>query len=151
MPSPSNSMTSIAEEFFKGHPLEAYMDSTVEISDDRRGISLAFGSNYLSTRLYQLTPPEDIELATVLLRPGSFFLDDLSNNMVLREANYGSVRRAFIVCKQDKAIVEEYQRWLIKRSPGAEVKEIDGADHMVMLSKPRKLCNLLLEIADEYK
>lgn len=94
---------------------------------------------------------QDIELATVLLRPGSFFLDDLSNNMVLTEANYGSVRRAFIVCKQDKAMVEDYQRWMIKRCPGAEVKEIDGADHMVMLSKPRELCNLLLEIADEYK
>ncbi|CAL9748603.1 unnamed protein product [Musa acuminata subsp. burmannicoides] len=151
MPSPSNSVASITEEFSKGHPLEAYMDSTVEISDDQRGFSLAFGRNYLSTRLYQLTPPEDLELATVLLRPGSFFLDDLSNNMVLTEANYGSVRRAFIVCKQDKAMVEDYQRWMIKRCPGAEVKEIDGADHMVMLSKPRELCNLLLEIADEYK
>lgn len=45
-------------QFFKGHPLEAYMDSTLEVSDDQRGFSLAFGSNYLSTRLYQLTPPE---------------------------------------------------------------------------------------------
>ncbi|RRT83420.1 hypothetical protein B296_00017725 [Ensete ventricosum] len=104
-----------------------------------------------ATALMPSPSNSDIELATVLLRPGRFFSYDLSNNMVLTEANYGSVRRAFIVCKQDKAMVEDYQRWLIERSPGAEVKEIDGADHMVMLSKPRELCNLLLEIADEYK
>ncbi|WOK95992.1 hypothetical protein Cni_G04699 [Canna indica] len=149
MPSPSSSMTTIAEEFFKGHPLEAYMDSKVEITHDRRSFSLAMGSNYLSTKLYQLSPPEDLALATSLLRPGSFFFKDLSDNMVLTEKNYGSVKRAFIVCKEDKAMVEDLQLWMVKRSPPpAEVKEIDGADHMVMLSKPKELCDLLLEVAD---
>ncbi|XP_009383535.2 probable esterase PIR7A [Musa acuminata AAA Group] len=151
MPSPACSLARIAEEFFKGHPLEAYMDSTLVVRKDPLSIcSISFGYNYLSTRLYQLSPPEDLTLATMLVRPASCFLDDANEMMQLTEERFGSVRRVFIVCKEDKSTSEAFQLWMIQRSPGAEVMEIEAADHMVMLSRPRELFRLLVEIAVEH-
>ncbi|WOL06741.1 hypothetical protein Cni_G15475 [Canna indica] len=148
MPSPTTSVTQIAEKFFEGHPLEAYLDSEVEITDDLRSFSITFGYKYLATKLYQLSPPEDLALGAALMRPGSFFFGDLQKRMVVTQEKYGSARRVFVVCKEDAAMAKDFQRWMIKRSPEAvRVKEIDGADHMVMLSKPRELCKVLVEIA----
>ncbi|KAL6012532.1 putative methylesterase 19 [Asimina triloba] len=45
---------------------------------------------------------------------------------------------------------EDFQRWIIRNNPPKEVKEIDGADHMVMMSKPQELCQCLLEMAENY-
>ncbi|RWW21051.1 hypothetical protein GW17_00014808 [Ensete ventricosum] len=57
MPSPACSLARIVEEV--RHPLEAYMDSTLAVRKDPLSIfSISFGYNYLSTRLYQLSPPE---------------------------------------------------------------------------------------------
>uniref|UniRef100_A0A0A9BA90 AB hydrolase-1 domain-containing protein n=1 Tax=Arundo donax TaxID=35708 RepID=A0A0A9BA90_ARUDO len=35
-------------------------------------------------------------------------------------------------------------------NPGTEVRGLQGADHIAMLSKPRELSELLMEIADQY-
>ncbi|WOK95999.1 putative esterase PIR7A [Canna indica] len=151
MPSPSNSMASIFEKLFEvgGSIEDIYLDSTVVDTQDQRGPLVTFGIQYLSTRLYQLSPPQDLALATFLVRPGLLFVGDLSSNFTLTENNYGSVKRAFIVVKQDQAIVEDFQLWMVEQSPPAKVKEIDCADHMVMISKPNELCNVLVEIAEE--
>lgn len=77
-------------------------------------------------------------------------MGDLLRDGIVTEDKYGSARRVFIVCKEDLAMTEGFQRWMIEASPGAEVEEIEGADHMVMLSKPADLCKLLLEIAARY-
>lgn len=69
---------------------------------------------------------------------------------MLSGENYGSVARVYIVSKQDKLYTEDYQRWIIENNPPKEVKEIEGSDHMLMLSKPQDLCNCLLEIAETY-
>ncbi|KAK2997856.1 hypothetical protein RJ639_025972, partial [Escallonia herrerae] len=93
----------------------------------------------------------DLTLATTLIRPGSLFLEDLSKGSNFSNEGYGSLKRVFIVCCKDKAIPEEFQQWMIKNSPVvSEVKEIKGADHMPMFSKPHELCNCLLEIATKY-
>lgn len=84
----------------------------------------------------------------MLVRPGRCFPNDPESENMVTEHNYGSINRAFVVCKEDKAIEEEFQRWMIEQSPGIEVKEIEGADHMVMLSKPQELC---LEIGEKYQ
>lgn len=62
---------------------------------------------------------------------------------------FGSVRRFFIVCKEDKALTEQFQRWMIGINPVDGVKEIQEADHMAMLSKPLQLSKCLLEIAQD--
>ncbi|KAG1338660.1 esterase PIR7B-like [Cocos nucifera] len=94
---------------------------------------------------------EDLMLATMLVRPGIRLQDDPTGGDTVTKENYGSVSRVFIVCKEDLCIEEDFQRWMIAESPGVEVKEMEAADHMVMLSKPKELCNLLLEIANKYE
>nr|GMD55964.1 methylesterase 3-like isoform X1 [Ipomoea batatas] len=39
----------------------------------------------------------------------------------LSEEKYGSVKRAYVVCGEDKSLKEEYQRWLIQMNPTHEV------------------------------
>lgn len=86
----------------------------------------------------------------MLVRPGRQFLDEITSEDMITERNYGSVSRVFIVSKEDRSLMADFEYWMTERSPGVEVKEIEGADHMVMLSKPKELCNLLLEIAKKY-
>ncbi|XP_010921789.2 esterase PIR7B isoform X2 [Elaeis guineensis] len=85
------------------------------------------------------------------VRPGIWLQDDPTSGDMVTKENYGSVSRVFISCKEDLCLEEDFQHWMIAESPGVEVKEIEAADHMVMLSKPKELCNLLLEIANNYK
>jgi pimeloyl-ACP methyl ester carboxylesterase len=86
----------------------------------------------------------------MLLRPGGTFYTDPAKKDMLTQENYGSVNRIFIVCKQDKAIKLEFQKWMVEQSPDTEVKEIEGADHMAMLSQPEELSCLLIEIAKKH-
>lgn len=85
-----------------------------------------------------------------MARPSGLYLEDISNETMLSEENYGSVVRVYIISKQDKLYTEDYQRWIIENNPPKEVKEIEGSDHMLMLSKPQELCNCLLEIVEKY-
>ncbi|KAI8023066.1 Methylesterase 4 [Camellia lanceoleosa] len=82
----------------------------------------------------------------------SLFLEDLTHTNNFSNECYGFVTQVFIVCNEDYTILEEYQWWTIVKSRGVkEVKEIKGADHMAMFSKPRELCCCcLLEIANKH-
>lgn len=90
---------------------------------------------------------QDFTLATLLVRPGSLFIEDLHKIKKFTEEGFGSVRRVYVVCEQDKCIPPEFQRWMIENNPVKEVKVIEEADHMPMFSAPEKLCECLLEIA----
>ncbi|KAF8701522.1 hypothetical protein HU200_033547 [Digitaria exilis] len=81
---------------------------------------------------------EDITLGKSLMRVGAVFLEDLQVMGPLSKDRYGSVRKAYIVCKQDLAITEVYQRWMVSKNPVGEVMEIHRADHMAMLSAPNE-------------
>ncbi|KAJ6850175.1 salicylic acid-binding protein 2-like [Iris pallida] len=110
--------------------------------------SLLFGPRFMASRLYQLCPPEDVMLGTTLVREASQFVEDLGSLPAFSEDGYGSVATAYIVCGQDAAISEDYQRFMIRNHPVKEVIEIEGADHMPMLSTPQELCRSLISIAD---
>ncbi|XP_073113481.1 salicylic acid-binding protein 2-like [Elaeis guineensis] len=99
MPSTTTPLSSIIEEFYKGHPLEAYMDSEVMISTDPNNPSsfLHLGPKYMSSRMYQLSAPEDFMLATMLVRPGNLFLDRITKEVKITEENFGSLSRAYII------------------------------------------------------
>nr|AYH53240.1 salicylic acid binding protein [Lycium chinense] len=112
--------------------------------------SLFFGPKVLAYKLYQLCSPEDLALALSLVRPSSLFMEDLSKAKYFTDEGYGSVKRIYIVCTEDKVIPEEFQRWQIDNIGVTEAKEIRDADHMAMLSKPKQLCASLLEIAHKY-
>jgi pimeloyl-ACP methyl ester carboxylesterase len=93
---------------------------------------------------------QDLELVKILIRTGSLFIEDLSEANKFSKERYGSVPRACIVSNDDLAIPIEYQEWMIQNAGIDEVKLINGADHMVMLSKPQELCLSLVEMADKY-
>ncbi|XP_047328777.1 salicylic acid-binding protein 2-like [Impatiens glandulifera] len=114
-------------------------------------MSMFFGPNFMSHKLYQLCSPQDLALGTALLRPSSLFLTDLKQANNFSEERFGFVPRVYIACKEDKAIPIEYQRWMIENFGGVnEVKEMEGVDHMAMLSSPDDLCKCLFDIADKY-
>ncbi|KAK6237588.1 hypothetical protein QUC31_003057 [Theobroma cacao] len=93
---------------------------------------------------------EDLELAKMLVRPSGLFLDDLVTGNLLTQEKFGSVDRAFIVLEEDQVMMEEFQRLMIDNCSAKEVKVINGAGHMVMLSKPKQLCQLLQDIAEKF-
>ncbi|XP_077233553.1 methylesterase [Tasmannia lanceolata] len=150
MPSLVFPPSTIVEEFLRR--LDSPMDCrfTFDRGAESPPTSVLFGPNFLSSKLYQNCQPKDHTLATMLVRPSSTYVDDISNESMLSQENYGSVGRVYIVCEEDKLMNIDFQRWIIKNSPVKEVKQIERSDHMVMLSKPRELSLCLLEIAEKY-
>ncbi|RYR28481.1 hypothetical protein HN51_061828 [Arachis hypogaea] len=138
----------VLEKYSESMPATSWLDT--EFGKCGNKTSVLFGRNFMSKMLYQLTPVEDLELAMSMLRPGSLFIEDLSQQKNFSKVGYGSVPRAFIVCTQDLGVPLEFQRWMIKNAAISDVMEINGADHMVMLSKPQELCDCLLKIVMKY-
>ncbi|PIN14403.1 Polyneuridine-aldehyde esterase [Handroanthus impetiginosus] len=132
-------------------PTEARLDTKFSPFGDPEDhlTSVLFGPKFLS-KVYNLCPREDLALAKMLVRPTSLFIEDLSKQNPFSEEGFGSVKRVYIMCREDKGIPINFQRWQIENSGVAEVKEIENADHMAMLSTPKELCQFLLEIANNY-
>ncbi|OEL22146.1 putative esterase PIR7A [Dichanthelium oligosanthes] len=154
MPAAGKPMTLVFEQVLQEQqPADFYLDCKIETSGDPQHPveTLQFGPRYLEQRLYQLSPPEDLTLAMAAVRPSRRFLNDATmEGIVLTAERYGAVRRAYIVAEEDASWSAEFQRRMASWNPGTEVRGLQGADHMPMLSKPRELSKLLLEIADKY-
>ncbi|XWS29368.1 hypothetical protein CRYUN_Cryun24cG0023500 [Craigia yunnanensis] len=172
-------MFSKPKEYFETTPKESLLDFQFSFDDglEKPPTSALFGPNFLATKVFQSCRKEDLakesllteenfgsvnrvfsnqseiaglELAKTLLRPTGLFLKDLAKESLLTEENFGSVNRVFILSKEDELFNEHFQRWFVEISPTKDVKVIEGADHMSMLSKPKELCLCFLEIAEEY-
>ncbi|CAI9758780.1 unnamed protein product [Fraxinus pennsylvanica] len=129
------------------------MDSQATFGNgvDKPPTSFLSGPKYLASRLYQLSPPEDLVLATLLMRPVvSYHGPEFQKEMALSKENYGSVRRVYLICENDNVLKPGFQRKLVEKIPCDEVKMISGADHMAMFSKPQELCSCLQEVAEKY-
>ncbi|KAK4477495.1 hypothetical protein RD792_016721 [Penstemon davidsonii] len=151
MPGPDLDFPTVCEEY-EGR-LDSVMDNqyTYAKGKGKPPTSCLFGHKFLASKLYQLSPPEDLTLAKCLIRPSPLF-DDFhcsTKETALKKENYGSVPRIYIVCDQDKVMKEDMQSWLIDNNPPDEVKVIKGSDHMVMMSKPQELCSCLQEIREK--
>ncbi|WCJ31051.1 Methyl jasmonate esterase 1 [Euphorbia peplus] len=109
--------------------------------------AIVLGPNQLAS-FYQFSPPEDLELANLLVRPFPLFNNEITvKEVVVSKERHGSVPRIFVVCDEEN---DEEQRWMIENNPPDEVKVICGSDHMVMLSKPHELASYLLQIGLNY-
>ncbi|KAG5535716.1 hypothetical protein RHGRI_023468 [Rhododendron griersonianum] len=130
---------------------ESWMDSQHQFLQglDKPPTSILLGPKYLESELYNLSPPEDLTLATSLVRPHPLFQDEpkLLKDTALTKENYGSVRRVYVLIEEDKVVKESLQRWMIENNPADEVRVIPGSDHMVMFSKPKELIKCLLGLA----
>ncbi|KAL3376409.1 hypothetical protein AABB24_003036, partial [Solanum stoloniferum] len=67
---------------------------------------------------------QDLTLALSLMRPSSLFREDLSKAKYFTDEGYGSVKRVYIMCTEDKGIPEEFGRWQIDNIGVTEAKEI---------------------------
>ncbi|GLU13620.1 hypothetical protein SLE2022_302460 [Rubroshorea leprosula] len=152
MPDTTNQPSYVIDQRFEGVTQEMVLDTQFISSGSSQNplSTMIFGPNFMSYWLYHLCPMEDVELAKTLVRAGSLFQEDLSKANKFSEQGYGSVARVFVVCKEDKAIDETAQRWMIENYPPEDVMEIDGADHMAMMSNPQELCDCLSKIAKKY-
>lgn len=151
MPDSSSPPSYVLEKFVEGRTMD-WMDTEFKPQDPvgKLPISMLFGPLVIQANFCQLCSPEDLTLGGSLMRVGSMFVDDLRLQQPYTEARYGSVRKVFIVCKDDRAIVESFQRWMIENYPVDEVMEIDGADHLALFSTPAELASCLADIAEKY-
>ncbi|CAM0883324.1 unnamed protein product [Alopecurus aequalis] len=119
-------------------------------ADGKLPSSFMFGPKFTEQKLYQLCSPEDLTLGKSLMRIGSLFVEDLQIQLPFTKERYGSVPKVYVVCKQDETISEEHQRWMVANNPVDEVMEIDGADHMAMLSAPDQVVECIIDITKRY-
>lgn len=151
MPGPSLTVPAVIQQYHA--QLESEIDNFQEFSngEDKSPTSLSFGPNFLSKMMYQLSPPEDLALAKMLVRPIALHKEEvLIKETALSEENYGSVSRVYIIGEKDKVITEEFQRWMIGNNPPNDLKFIPDSDHMLMFSKPLQLSSFLLQISQQY-
>ncbi|KAK7386478.1 hypothetical protein VNO78_26738 [Psophocarpus tetragonolobus] len=139
----------VLEKYIESIPAENWLDS--RFSQIGNKTVVVFGPKFSSNKLYKGCSIEDKELAKILLRPSSLFIEDLSQQNFFSEERYGSVPVAFIVCTEDLGVPLSFQHWMIQNAGVSDVIVIKGADHMAMLSKPQELCDSLLQIASKYE
>ncbi|KAM7516582.1 hypothetical protein LguiA_006165 [Lonicera macranthoides] len=141
----------LLDHFNPGSGAPSEIEYRYDQGPDKPPTSFHFGTDYMLSKMYHLSPPEDLALASLLVRPCPAFPDPISIKQTsLTHENYGSVKRVYIISGQDKGFTVDLQKWMIEKNPPDEVKEIPDADHMVMLSKPKELFSYLLEIANKY-
>ncbi|KAH9314094.1 hypothetical protein KI387_022721, partial [Taxus chinensis] len=86
---------------------------------------------------------EDKMLTKTLLKKFPLWQEALTYS----NEKYGSVFRAYVVAKEDLAIVEELQRKMIADNPPQMVYEIEGSDHSAFFSCPDQLAQILVQIS----
>ncbi|KAG9452563.1 hypothetical protein H6P81_005467 [Aristolochia fimbriata] len=150
MPDFSTYPSYVLEQLFGGATEELLLDtqiSSYQVLPEKQLTVFWFGPICMSSLIYQNCSPEDVTLGKMLVRPGSLYLEDLSKSPKLSTERYGSVKRVYVVCRDDKIVPEKVQLQMIGNNPPAEVILMEGSDHMPMLSKPEELCLILLNIA----
>ncbi|CAJ2635490.1 polyneuridine-aldehyde esterase [Trifolium pratense] len=148
-PDTEHAASYVLEKQIESYPADARLDSEYFQSGNKTAMS--FGPKVLSSKLYQQSSIEDLELAKILSRPGSLFMEDLTQQKNLfTKQGYGSVPLAFIVCDDDLAITLKFQHWMIQNAGINDVFEIKDTDHMAMLCKPQELCDSLNQISIKY-
>ncbi|KAG5241362.1 salicylic acid-binding protein [Salix suchowensis] len=131
--------------------LEKFVENTPAVAEGWQSVvSSATGYEaFIRSTAFNLTPPEDLSLQTLLRRSGSLSLESLSKASKFTKERFGSVVRDYVVCTQDLLLIPSLQRFMIEHNDVKEVLEIP-ADHMAILSKPQELCQCILEFARKH-
>lgn len=93
---------------------------------------------------YAECPDADVTLASSLLRPTP--LGPIGEPLAVSAASFGSVRRFYIACSDDKAISPAAQQAMVAASPCEKVFTLDS-DHSPFFSRPLLLASRLVHIA----
>ncbi|XP_024036179.1 methylesterase 10 [Citrus clementina] len=135
------------KKYFNRTPVESLLDCQFTFNKglENPPTSALFGPEYMKIVLCKCCQLEDLELTKMLVRPTGFFVEDLSKESLLTKEKFGSVDRVYVICKEDEVMKEDFQRAMIEDYHPKQVVSISAAGHMVMLSKPEELCQILLE------
>ncbi|XP_022751314.1 salicylic acid-binding protein 2-like [Durio zibethinus] len=153
MPDPELTFQTLSQTGNERLDSDKYMDTQFGFHNGMHepATSVLFGPNFMASKLYQLSLPQDLTLALTLVRHVGVYKDERSiQATAVTKEEYGLVPRVYIVCNKDNIIKEDFQRWMIENNPPDEVKLITDSDHMVMFSKPNELCSCLQEITEKY-
>ncbi|ESR39058.1 hypothetical protein CICLE_v10026404mg [Citrus x clementina] len=147
MPHYKSPPAALIQEYFNRTPVESLLDCQFTFNKglENPPTSALFGAEYMKTVLCKRCQLEDLELTKMLVRPTGFFVEDLSKESLLTKEKFGSVDRVYVICKEDEVMKEVFQRAMIEDYHPKQVVSISAAGHMVMLSKPEELCQILLE------
>uniref|UniRef100_A0ACD5TGV6 Uncharacterized protein n=1 Tax=Avena sativa TaxID=4498 RepID=A0ACD5TGV6_AVESA len=157
MPAVGRAMAATRDELLAYVGDDFFMDSQdfEQRNPNISGRPFIFGPEFMAQKVYNMSPPEDLNLGLMLIRPANSFTTNNSEEVVMRDENlltagrYGSARRVYVTVEDDRAIPVGFQRRMIAQSPDIEVEGIaaGGADHMVMISRAEELAELLVRIA----
>ncbi|XP_038881260.1 salicylic acid-binding protein 2-like isoform X1 [Benincasa hispida] len=145
----------VSEQFLESLPKEFWMDTQScgyenRVDDEASSSYFLFGPKCMANFIYHLSPSEDLALGKSLVRPGSLLVEELAKAEKFTEENYGSVKKVYVICGEDKTIPKHFQKWMIQNYGIQNVMEIEGADHMPMFSKPLQVLQCLLQVAHNF-
>ncbi|KAI4302180.1 hypothetical protein MLD38_037961 [Melastoma candidum] len=107
--------------------------------------AIDFEKSSLTDLLFHQCSLKDVTLALLSMRPVPF--GPVMEKLSLSESKYGSVRRFYIVAREDRAIPSQLQEAMMKADAPEEVFFLKGADHSPFFSKPQALHRHLVDIA----
>ncbi|CAN8254796.1 unnamed protein product [Cochlearia groenlandica] len=152
MPHHESPPSLLIQEYFKRLPEGFAMDCefTFEEGPNQPPSSVMFGTSFLKEKAYSNCKLEDLELAMALVKPSWLYPKEMDGEDLLSKERYGTGKRVFIVCEGDNVVPEEIQKWMVSNYEPDQVKVIEEAGHMAMLTKPAQLSKLLQEISETY-
>ncbi|XP_050365976.1 methyl jasmonate esterase 1-like [Argentina anserina] len=151
MPGPNLNISTLQQESFRRADSQLDNRYTYDQGPNNPPTTFIFGPLFSATSVYQRSSKEDLELATMLMRPLPLFSEeDMSKELKLSKEKYASVNRVSIIADEDLLGKKDFQLWVIMRNRPNRVVEIKGSDHMVMMSKPLELWVLLQQLAINY-
>ncbi|XP_013619073.1 PREDICTED: putative methylesterase 15, chloroplastic [Brassica oleracea var. oleracea] len=105
-----------------------------------------FDRSLLRDFFFNQSPPKDVALASVSMRPIPFA--PVIEKLHVSEKNYGSIRRFYIkTMEDDYAVPVCFQDAMIKSNPPEQVFQLKGSDHAPFFSRPQSLNRILVEIS----
>ena len=111
------------------------------------GSAITVAEEALREGFYGECSDEDVALARLMLRPEP--AAPSATPMRITPARFGSVRRAYIECRRDRAIPVELQRRMARDSACPVVASLD-TDHSPFFSTPDALAGALLTLAAQH-
>ncbi|CAN1151446.1 Methylesterase 17 [Linum perenne] len=113
---------------------------------DQPPTSAVMARKYLRQIMYNTSPPEDVTLASMLLKPGPVIALRSARFDGLTSSSSEAVERVYIKAIQDNVVKLEQQETMIWRWPPTKVFSLD-ADHSPFFSAPFSLFGVLLNVA----
>lgn len=121
---------------------ESYAAQNIQVNEEKGIVTVAEDARRDS--FYGMSPDEDAESALKRLKPQA--MAPFTTAVSLSDARFGSVRRCYIECSEDRAISPGMQRQLRDNAPVA-VSVVLHSDHAPYYSCPEKLVETLISMA----